>query len=808
MQNELEPMGEDLKNLEKASIAVLPLRDIVVFPRMIVPIFVGREKSIQSLEEASHIDNYVVMVTQKDSFVDDPEPEDMFKFGVLANIVQLLRLPDGTVKILVEGLKRVKITKFVNTETSFKAKIKICEDTINDPIEVKALSRSVVKDFEKYARVNRKIPNELISSISQMDNPSRICDLIIANLDIKLKDKQKMLELTSVNDRLEQALSFMEGETSILNIEKRIRSRVKKQMEKTQREYYLQEQIKAIQKELGDSAQYSDESSEFEKRIENTKLSPEAREKAKAELKKLSSISLMSPESSIIRNYLDWLLSIPWNKKSKIKSDLDFAQATLDKAHFGLAEVKERIIEYLAVQNRANKIKGSILCLVGPPGVGKTSLAKSIANATGREYVKVALGGVRDESEIRGHRRTYIGAMPGKIIQSMKKAKKVNPLFLLDEIDKMGKDFRGDPASALLEVLDPEQNRTFVDHYLEVEYDLSDVMFITTANSLDMPGPLLDRMEIIRLSGYSEDEKLEIAKKYLLPKMLKEYVLSTKEFSITDAAILKVIQHYTKEAGVRSLERELMKLGRKTVTKIHKEKIKSLAITAENLSEYLGVKRYKYGQIEGTDKIGAVTGLAWTQLGGEILTVEAVLVRGKGKMIITGNLRDVMKESISAASSYVRSKATELGINEDIFEKHDIHVHVPEGATPKDGPSAGIAMFTTIVSILTNIPIHKDVAMTGEITLRGNVLPIGGLKEKLLAAKRGGIKTVLIPKDNVKDLAEIPENTKKDINIISVSHANQVLQYALTKPVNNVSQDSSEHFVPKTEQKEAFLNAF
>lgn len=808
MQNDLETVNEELKNLEKVSISVLPLRDIVIFPRMIVPIFVGREKSIQSLEEACQADNYVVLVTQKDSIVDDPEPEDMFKFGVLANIVQLLRLPDGTVKILAEGLKRVKITELINNKSSYKAKIKIFEDKIDDLVEAKALARSITKDFEKYARVNRKIPSELISSISQMDSPSRICDLIVHNLEIKLKDKQKMLETLSVNDRLEQTLGFMEGETSILNIEKRIRSRVKKQMEKTQREYYLHEQIKAIQKELGDSVQHGDEFFDFEKRIANTKLSAEALEKAKLELKKLSSISVMSPESGIIRNYLDWLLSIPWGKKSKIKGNLDFAQQALDKAHFGLEEVKERVIEYLAVQNRANKIKGSILCLVGPPGVGKTSLAKSIAKATGREYVKVALGGVRDEAEIRGHRRTYIGAMPGKIIQSMKKAKKVNPLFLLDEIDKMGKDFRGDPSSALLEVLDPEQNRTYVDHYLEVEYDLSDVMFITTANTLDMPGPLLDRMEIIRLSGYSEEEKLEIAKRYLLPKMLKEHVLSTKEFSVNDEAILNIIQYYTKESGVRSLERELMKLGRKTVTKIHKEKITNVAITSENLADYLGVKRYRYGQIEGDDKVGVVTGLAWTQFGGELLTIEAVLVRGKGKMIITGNLRDVMKESISAASSYVRSKAAEFGINEDNFEKHDIHVHVPEGATPKDGPSAGIAMLTAIVSILTGIAIHKDVAMTGEITLRGRILPIGGLKEKLLAAKRGGIKTVLISEENVKDLAEIPESAKKDVKIIPVSHANQVLKYALTQPLNNLSQEVSEQFLPKSGRKEAFLSTF
>lgn len=808
MQKELETLNVDVKNLAGSIVSVLPLRDIVVFPRMIAPIFVGREKSIQSLEEVTHNDNYVVLVTQKDSIIDDPEPKDMFSFGVLANIMQLLRLPDGTVKILVEGLKRVKIVEFINSEASFKAKIDILEDKVDDEFEAKALARSVAKDFEKYARVNKKIPSELIASISQLEDPSRICDLIVANLEIKLKDKQKMLETTSVNDRLEKTLGFMEGETSILNIEKRIRSRVKKQMEKTQKEYYLHEQIKAIQKELGDSSQQGDEFFDFEKRIEKAKLPAEALEKAKLELKKLSSISVMSPESSILRNYLDWLLSLPWGKKSKIKCDLDFAQSSLDKAHFGLEEVKLRVVEYLAVQNRANKIKGSILCLVGPPGVGKTSLARSIAKATGREYVKIALGGVRDEAEIRGHRRTYIGAMPGKIIQSMKKAKKSNPLFLLDEIDKMGKDFRGDPASALLEVLDPEQNRTYVDHYLEVEYDLSDVMFITTANTLDMPAALLDRMEIIRLSGYSEEEKLEIAKKYLLPKMLKEHVLSTKEFLISDEAILNVIQYYTKESGVRSLERELMKLGRKTVTQMLKEKITSVEITSENLPNYLGVKRYRYGQIEGENKVGVVTGLAWTQVGGELLTIEGVLVRGKGKMIITGNLRDVMKESISAASSYVRSKAGELGIDEEIFEKHDIHVHVPEGATPKDGPSAGIAMFTTIVSILTGIPIHKDIAMTGEITLRGRVLPIGGLKEKLLAAKRGGIKTVLIPEDNVKDLVEISENTKKDINIIPVSHANQVLGYALTKPIKMNEDDLSEPFVPKNEQKEAFLSTF
>lgn len=807
MQKELEKHS-DIKKLDGGIITVLPLRDIVVFPRMIAPIFVGREKSIQSLEEATHNDNYVVLVTQKDSIIDDPSPDDMYDVGVLANIVQLLRLPDGTVKILVEGLVRVKIESFIENGSIFKAKIAILEDKIENIAEAKALARSAAKDFEKYARVNRKIPSELLASMAQIEEPSRLCNLIIANLAIKIKDKQQMLETISVNERLEKTLSFMEGETSILNIEKRIRSRVKKQMEKTQREYYLHEQIKAIQKELGESSSQGDEFFDFEKRIEKTKLSVEALEKAKTELKKLTSISVMSPESGILRNYLDWLLSLPWGKKSKIKTNLDAAQETLDRAHFGLEEIKLRIIEYLAVQNRANKVRGSILCLVGPPGVGKTSLAKSIAKATGREYVKIALGGVRDEAEIRGHRRTYIGAMPGKIIQSMKKAKKSNPLFLLDEIDKMGKDFRGDPASALLEVLDPEQNRNYVDHYLEVEYDLSDVMFITTANTLDMPAALLDRMEIIRLAGYSEDEKLEIAKKYLLPKMLQEHVLTAAEFNINDDAILHLIQYYTKESGVRSLERELMKLGRKTVTKMLKENIHNVTITTDNLGEYLGVRRYRYGQVEGENKVGVVTGLAWTRVGGELLTIEGVLVRGKGKMLITGNLRDVMKESISAASSYVRSRASALGIDDEIFEKHDIHVHVPEGATPKDGPSAGIAMLTTIVSILTGIPISKDIAMTGEITLRGRVLPIGGLKEKLLAAKRGGIKTVLIPEDNVKDLQEISDNIKKDITIIPVLHANQVLEYALTRPIKGGSDVLQKQLVPKTPEKEAFLSPF
>lgn len=761
--------------------AVLPLRDIVVFPHMIVPLFVGREKSIRALEETMHENRQILLATQKNAADDDPKPQDIYDVGTLANILQLLKLPDGTVKVLVEGIARAKLSQLDEKTGYLQAAAQVLVEDKEDPVEIEALSRSALNDFENYVKLNKKISPEVISAVGQIDDPSKLADTIASHLTIKLSEKQEMLALLSTRARLEKALGFMDGEISVLQVEKRIRSRVKRQMEKTQREYYLNEQMKAIQKELGEGEDGRDEISELEETIKKTKLSKEAEEKALGEIKKLRSMSPMSAEATVVRNYLDWLLTIPWHKKSKVKKDLGFAETVLSEDHFGLEKVKERIIEYLAVQSRASKIKGPIICLVGPPGVGKTSLARSIAKATGREYVRMSLGGVRDESEIRGHRRTYIGSMPGKIVQSMKKAKKSNPLFLLDEIDKMGQDFRGDPSSALLEVLDPEQNSTFMDHYLEVEYDLSDVMFVTTANTLNIPGPLLDRMEIIRIAGYTEDEKLEIVKRHLLPKAIAEHVLKAEEFSVDDDAIRAIIQHYTREAGVRSLEREIMKLARKAVTQIIRKEAKTVAVTRDNIADYLGVERFRYGQIEGEDQVGVVTGLAWTEVGGELLTIEGAMMPGKGRMTVTGNLRDVMKESISAAASYVRSRAVDFGIEPPLFEKRDIHVHVPEGATPKDGPSAGIAMVTAIVSVMSGIPVRKDVAMTGEITLRGRVLPIGGLKEKLLAALRGGIRKVLIPEENAKDLVDIPDNVKNNMEIVPVSHASEVLKHALVR---------------------------
>ncbi|MFQ0813733.1 DNA-binding protein [Brucella anthropi] len=761
--------------------AVLPLRDIVVFPHMIVPLFVGREKSIRALEEVMGVDKQILLATQKNAADDDPAPDAIYEIGTIANVLQLLKLPDGTVKVLVEGTARARISKFTDREDYHEAYAAALPEPAEDAVEIEALARSVVSDFENYVKLNKKISPEVVGAASQIDDYSKLADTVASHLAIKIPEKQEMLSILSVRERLEKALSFMEAEISVLQVEKRIRSRVKRQMEKTQREYYLNEQMKAIQKELGDGEDGRDEAAELEERINKTKLSKEAREKAQGELKKLRSMSPMSAEATVVRNYLDWLLSIPWGKKSKIKQDLNFAEEVLDDEHFGLDKVKERIVEYLAVQARSTKIKGPILCLVGPPGVGKTSLARSIAKATGREYVRMSLGGVRDEAEIRGHRRTYIGSMPGKVIQSMKKAKKSNPLFLLDEIDKMGQDFRGDPSSAMLEVLDPEQNSTFMDHYLEVEYDLSNVMFVTTANTLNIPGPLLDRMEIIRIAGYTEDEKLEIARRHLLPKAIKDHALQPKEFSVTDDALRNVIRLYTREAGVRNLERELMTLARKAVTEILKSKKKSVKVTDKNLSDYLGVERYRFGQIDGEDQVGVVTGLAWTEVGGELLTIEGVMMPGKGRMTVTGNLRDVMKESISAAASYVRSRAIDFGIEPPLFDKRDIHVHVPEGATPKDGPSAGIAMVTAIVSVLTGIPVRKDIAMTGEVTLRGRVLPIGGLKEKLLAALRGGIKKVLIPEENAKDLADIPDNVKNSLEIVPVSRVGEVLKHALVR---------------------------
>ncbi|MGE3364642.1 MAG: endopeptidase La [Rhizobiaceae bacterium] len=761
--------------------AVLPLRDIVVFPHMIVPLFVGREKSIKALEEVMGAEKQILLATQMNAADDDPGADAIYDVGTLANVLQLLKLPDGTVKVLVEGAARARIVSFTDKPDFHEAKAVLLPEPEEDAVEIEALVRSVVSDFENYVKLNKKISPEVVGAAGQIEDHSKLADTVASHLAIKIPEKQEMLATLSVKERLEKAIGFMEAEISVLQVEKRIRSRVKRQMEKTQREYYLNEQMKAIQKELGEGEDGRDEASEIEARIKKTKLSKEAREKAEAELKKLRTMSPMSAEATVVRNYLDWLLSIPWSKNSKVKHDLAFAEDVLNTDHYGLDKVKERIVEYLAVQSRQKKLKGPILCLVGPPGVGKTSLGKSIAKATGREFVRMALGGVRDEAEIRGHRRTYIGSMPGKVVQSMKKAKKSNPLFLLDEIDKMGQDFRGDPSSALLEVLDPEQNSTFMDHYLEVEYDLSSVMFVTTANTLNIPAPLMDRMELIRIAGYTEDEKVEIAKRHLLPKAIRDHALQPKEFSVTDDAIRAVIQTYTREAGVRSLERELMKLGRKAVTEILRTKKKSVKITDKNLDEYLGVPRFRHGMVEGEDQVGVVTGLAWTEVGGELLTVEGVMMPGKGKMTVTGNLRDVMKESISAAASYVRSRAIDFGIEPPLFDKRDIHVHVPEGATPKDGPSAGTAMATAIVSVLTGIPVRRDVAMTGEITLRGRVLPIGGLKEKLLAALRGGIKKVLIPEENAKDLADIPDNVKSGMEIIPVSRVGEVLRHALVR---------------------------
>ncbi|MBN8241658.1 endopeptidase La [Nitratireductor aquimarinus] len=779
-------MTDTPKTAGGALYPVLPLRDIVVFPHMIVPLFVGRDKSIKALEEVMGAERQILLATQMNAADDDPEPSGIYDIGTLANVLQLLKLPDGTVKVLVEGTSRARVSQFSDREEFHEATADLLPEPEEDQVEIEALARSVVSDFENYVKLNKKISPEVVGAANQIEDYSKLADTVASHLAIKIPEKQEMLATLSVRERLEKAMGFMEAEISVLQVEKRIRSRVKRQMEKTQREYYLNEQMKAIQKELGEGEDGRNEAAELEERIKKTKLSKEAREKAEAELKKLKTMSPMSAEATVVRNYLDWLLSIPWKKPSKIKNDLEFSENVLDTDHFGLEKVKERIVEYLAVQSRQKKLKGPILCLVGPPGVGKTSLAKSIAKATGREYVRMALGGVRDEAEIRGHRRTYIGSMPGKVIQSMKKAQKSNPLFLLDEIDKMGMDFRGDPSSALLEVLDPEQNSTFMDHYLEVEYDLSSVMFVTTANTLNIPPALMDRMEIIRIAGYTEDEKVEIAKRHLLPKAVREHALEPQEFSVTDGALREIIRTYTREAGVRNLERELMKLARKAVTEIlrnakkdgGKEKVE---VTEENLADYLGVQRYRFGQAEGEDQVGVVTGLAWTEVGGELLTIEGVMMPGKGKMTVTGNLRDVMKESISAAASYVRSRAVDFGIEPPVFDKKDIHVHVPEGATPKDGPSAGVAMATSIVSIMTGIPVRKDIAMTGEITLRGRVLPIGGLKEKLLAALRGGIKKVLIPEENAKDLADIPENVKNGLEIVPVSRVGEVLEHALVR---------------------------
>ena len=764
----------------RATFPVLPLRDIVVFPHMIVPLFVGRDKSIRALEEAMRSDRPVLLVTQKNAPDDDPLPDAIYGAGTLATVLQLLKLPDGTVKVLVEGQVRATVQQYTRHLDYYEAEAEVVAEEVGDNIEIEALARSVTTEFENYVKLNKKISPEIVAAIGQIDNPAKLSDTVASHLVIKLTDKQALLENPLVNKRLETILGLMESEISVLQVEKRIRTRVKRQMEKTQREYYLNEQMKAIQKELGDE-DGKDELSELEDKIKNTKLSKEARDKATAELKKLRQMSPMSAEATVVRNYLDWILGIPWGKRSKIKKDLNEANKLLDHEHYGLEKVKERIIEYLAVQQRAHKLAGPILCLVGPPGVGKTSLGKSIAQSTGREFVRISLGGVRDESEIRGHRRTYIGSMPGKIIQSLKKAKTTNPLILLDEIDKMGMDFRGDPSSALLEVLDPEQNATFNDHYLEIDYDLSNVMFITTANTLNIPPALLDRMEVIRIAGYTEEEKVEITRQHLVPEAIKKHGLTKKEWSIENDALTSLIQRYTREAGVRNLTREISNLARKAVKEIVVSKSKKVTVTADNLPDFLGVHKYRYGVAETEDQVGAVTGLAWTEVGGELLTIEGVMMPGKGKMTVTGNLKDVMKESISAAASYVRSRAIDFGIEPPLFDKRDIHVHVPEGATPKDGPSAGIAMATAIISVLTGIPIHRSIAMTGEVTLRGRVLPIGGLKEKLLAALRGGITKVLIPEDNAKDIAELPESVKKGLEIIPVSRMDQVLLHALTR---------------------------
>ncbi len=781
------------------TMAVLPLRDIVVFPHMIVPLFVGREKSVRALEAVMKDDKQILLVAQRNAAQDEPAADDIYRVGTVSTILQLLKLPDGTVKVLVEGSRRAAIKDFTDVDAYFEATVTPLPDEGGDAKELEALGRTVVTQFEQYIKLNKKIAPEVLVSLNQIDNSSKLADTISAHLNLKIAEKQELLEAARVGERLERVFAHMESEIGVLQVEKRIRNRVKRQMEKTQREYYLNEQLKAIQKELGEGEDGRDEAAELEDRIKKTKFTKEARDKAMGELKKLKTMSPMSAEATVVRNYLDWMLSIPWKKRSKISNDVTAAEALLDADHYGLEKVKERIIEYLAVQSRSPKIRGPILCLVGPPGVGKTSLGKSIAKATGRNFVRMSLGGVRDEAEVRGHRRTYIGSMPGKVVQGMKKAKTSNPLFLLDEIDKLGADWRGDPSSALLEVLDPEQNATFADHYLEVDYDLSDVMFVTTANSLRMPQPLLDRMEIIRIPGYTEDEKVEIAKRHLVVKQAEANGLKPEEWSLHEGALRDLVRYYTREAGVRSLEREIANVARKAVKEIVTKKSKKVSITAKNLEKYAGVRRFRYGETESEDMVGVVTGLAWTEVGGEILTIESVLLPGKGNVKHTGKLGDVMQESVSAALSYVRSRSQSFGIKPTVFEKRDLHVHVPEGATPKDGPSAGIAMATSIVSVMTGIPVRRDVAMTGEITLRGRVLPIGGLKEKLLAALRAGITTVFIPKENEKDLVEIEANVKRDLKIIPVAHVDEVIGQALARKPEAIEwEEPAEPVVPPT----------
>jgi ATP-dependent Lon protease len=762
---------------------VLPLRDIVVFPHMIVPLFVGREKSVRALEDVMKDDKQILLVTQKNAAQDDPATSDIYTVGTVGTVLQLLKLPDGTVKVLVEGGQRARILRFTENNLFFQASAEVIPENTGEQQETEALARTVVSQFEQYIKLNKKIPPEVLVSINQIEEPGKLADTVAAHLTLKIPEKQELLETGVVAERLEKVFGYMEGEIGVLQVEKRIRSRVKRQMEKTQREYYLNEQLKAIQKELGEGEDGRDEMAELEDRINKTKFSKEARDKALTELKKLRSMSPMSAEATVVRNYLDWLLSVPWHNRTRIKRDIKAAEKVLDADHFGLEKVKERILEYLAVQQRMKKMKGPILCLVGAPGVGKTSLGKSVARATGRNFVRMSLGGVRDEAEIRGHRRTYIGSMPGKIIQGMKKAKSSNPLFLLDEVDKLGADWRGDPSSALLEVLDPEQNFTFNDHYLEVDYDLSDVMFVTTANTLRIPQPLLDRMETIRIPGYTEDEKVEIARRHLTPKQMSQHGLKKNEWSITDDAVRDLIRYYTREAGVRNLEREIANLTRKAIKDILMKKAERISVTRRNLEKFAGVRKFRFGEAESEDMVGVTTGLAWTEVGGELLTIEAVNLPGKGRVTATGKLGDVMKESVQAAESFVKSRSYAFGIKPATFEKKDIHVHVPEGATPKDGPSAGVAMVTSIVSVLSGIPVKRDIAMTGEITLRGRVLPIGGLKEKLLAALRGGLKTVLIPKENEKDLAEIPDNVKRGLKIIPVKTVDELLGQALAAPL-------------------------
>ncbi|MEO1028522.1 MAG: endopeptidase La [Pseudomonadota bacterium] len=767
---------------------VLPLRDIVVFPDMVAPLFVGRDKSVRALEMVEDSESEIMLIAQRDPAIDDPTTEDLYEIGTVATILQLLKLPDGTVKVLVEGQARAHLSELHDRGEYFEADVDLPEEQSASAEDLQALLRAVVEQFESYVKLNRKIPPESVSTVGQITDPGKLADAVAAQLSIKLSDKQELLEMTDAKTRLEKVFALMEGEMGMLQMERKIKNRVKRQMEKTQREYYLNEQMKAIQRELGEQdGGERDEIAELEAKLRDTPLTEEARSKADAELKKLRQMSPMSAESTVVRNYLDWMISLPWGARKHISTDLGGAEEILDADHYGLEKVKERILEYLAVQKRTDKMRGPILCLVGPPGVGKTSLGKSIARATGRDFVRVALGGVRDESEIRGHRRTYIGSMPGRVIQSMKKAKSGNPLFLLDEIDKLGMDYRGDPASALLEVLDPEQNSTFNDHYLEVDYDLSDVMFITTANSLNMPQPLLDRMEIIRIAGYTEDEKLEITKRHLIPKIRKDHGLAETEWIVTDDAVRDLVRYYTREAGVRNLEREIARLARKSVRQISQDdELSSIEVNSENLADFAGVRKFRFGLADEEDQTGAVTGLAWTETGGDLLTIEAVKMPGRGGMKVTGNLRDVMKESIQAANSLVRARSITFGIKPDRFNTTDIHVHVPEGATPKDGPSAGIAMTTAIVSLLTEIPVSRDVAMTGEVTLRGRVLPIGGLKEKLLAALRGGIKKVLIPADNEKDIADIPDTVTEGLEIVPVSDIGEVLTHALTKPLTPI----------------------